>query len=127
MDIDESIEPFSGRLVFHRSDGHIIYDLKIKSGKVSGVQRMDGTERLIAKVVGGRVRFPDREAGPAHQGSDNIDLKWRVQLQQFHVSLSSKEVTLEHMLYGDGLTLENSDIMTAHVLDTLDKIEHLVK
>ena len=127
VDIDEPYRTFSGHLIFHRSDGHIIYDLAIKEGKVSGVQRMDRTEKPIAKVVGGSFDYQSGKLNVLIQGNDTIDQKWRVQLQQFHVDLPSRTVTLEHMLYGDGLTLENSDIMTAHVLDALDKIEHLVK
>ena len=127
VDIDESYVPFSGAVVFHRSDGHIIYDLTIRNRKVNGVQRMDDGRKPIAKVVGGWFDFETGKLDVLIQGSESVDLKWRTQAQQFHVNLSSKTVTLEHMLYGDGLTLENSSIMTEHVLDVLDKVEHLVK
>ena len=122
VDIDQP-EPFSGAIAFHRSDGHILYDLTVNNGQVRGVQRMDGEK----KPIGGWIDYPTGNLSVLIQGGDNIEQKWRSQAQQFHVDLSTKTVTLEHMLYGDGLTLEHSDILTTHVLDALDKTEHLLK
>ena len=122
-----SNEPFSGRIVFHQADGHITYDLAVTNGKVSGCQRMSGADKPIAQIVGGWFDYPQGRLSVLVQCTDEMDPKWRSRAQQFEVDPEGRKVTLKSMLYDFGLTLDNSEIPTAHVLDTLDKTVNLIK
>ncbi len=124
-------EPFSGRIVFHQKLGHVIYDVTVASGVVSGHQFIDSDPKPIADIVGGWFDYKKGRLCLLIQGTaEGIDQKWRSQAQHFSIDLKAKEVTLEHMLYDYGLTADTlPDTPTPrvpHVLDSLDGTVHLV-
>ena len=112
---------FSGRIVFHQRARPLVYDLTVTNGVVTGSQHFGEASESVATVVGGWFEFKTGKLSLLIQGSDSIDFEYRTQAQQFRVDPKSKEVTLEHMLFGDGLTLETTKLLTSHVLDSLKR------
>ena len=121
--------PFSGKIVFHQKDGPVIYNVTVADGQVSGYQSLTFNPKPFAQIVGGWYDFDQGKLSLLIAGTaEGLDPRWRAQAQHFRVDLPGKQLTLEHMLYDYGLTVTSSeDTPTAHVLDSLDRIEHLVK
>ena len=119
-------DPFTGRIVFHQKEGGVSYDVTISNGLVSGRQFL-GSEP-IAKFVGGWFDYKKGRLSLLIQGTDkDLAPEWRSQCQQFSIDLKTKEMTLEHMLYSFGETLDTAQPPpTAHVLDSFDAAVHLV-
>ncbi len=127
--VNEFADPFSGQIVFHQKDGPVVYNVTVTDGQVSGYQSLTFNPAPVAKIVGGWFNFGQGKLSLLIVGTaEGIDPRWRAQAQHFRVDLPARQVTLEHMLYDYGLTVDSSaDTPTAHVLDALDQVEHLVK
>ena len=122
---------FSGKIVFLQKDSNVVYDLTVTHGQVSGYQYWPGEDRPVGRIVGGWFDFGQGQLCLLIQGADHVQARLRSQMQQFHLDVGTREVTMEHSLYEYGLTTENSKFNTAHVLMVLDrvdgKVEHLLK
>lgn len=121
--------PFSGKIVFHQQDGPVVYNVIVADGQVSGYQSLGSNAKPFAQIVGGWFDFQQGKLSLLIVATaEGIDPRWRAQAQHFRVDLPARQVTLEHMLYDYGQTVHSaSDTPTAHVLDALDRVEHLVK
>lgn len=122
------VEPFSGKILFHQEAVGIFYEVTVTKGIVTGgSQHMRDSDKPIAQIVGG---WYDHNAGRLvlliQLTVGELDSQWLSQSQQFHVDVENKQVTLEHMLHGYGLTPENSSVATGHMLDSLDGLVRLV-
>ena len=122
---------FSGKIVFLQKESNVIYDLTVAHGQVSGYQYWPGDDRPVGRIVGGWFDFGEGKLCLLIQGADHVQARLRSQMQQFHLDVGTREVTMEHALYEYGLSTENSKFNTAHVLMVLDRIdgevEHLLK
>ena len=104
------VEPFSGKILFHQESTGVFYEVNIAKGIVTGgLQHMRDSDTPIAQIVGG---WYDHNAGRLvlliQLTSGDLGSRWLSQCQQFYVDLANKQVTLDHMLHGYGLTAENS-------------------
>ena len=118
---------FSGAMAFHDPGGIVKYDLIITKGQVSGWQYWGEDKEPVGKIVGGWFDFDRRRLSVMIQGSDHVQALWRSQLKQFHLDIAAKQVILDYELYDYGKTIENPLVGKPHILDKLDRIEHLVK
>lgn len=118
---------FSGKITFHDAEDRVRYDLTVTNGQVSGWQYLRDDKKPIAQIVGGWFDFDRRRLSLLIQGADHVQAQWRSQLQQFHLDLHHKQVILDHDLHGYGLTNQSAPEGKPNVLDTLDRIEHLMK
>ncbi len=118
---------FSGAMAFHDKGGSVKYDLTITNGQVSGWQYWGDDKEPVGKIVGGWFDFDRRRLSVMIQGSDHTQAVWRSQLKQFHIDIAAKQVLLDYELYDYGQTLERPLVGKPHVLDKLDRIDHLVK
>jgi hypothetical protein len=92
---------------------------------VTGSQHWRGATKPNCRVVGGWFDFQQGTLSLLLQGAEHLDSKWRAQVQQFRINRQTKQVTLEYMLYGYGLSNENTAIQVHHHLDVLDRTENL--
>ncbi len=118
---------FSGEIAFHEANGNVRYDLIITNGQVSGWQHWRDDEKPVGKIVGGWFDFDRRRLSVLIQGADHVEAQWRSQLKQFHIDIAAKQVVLDYELYDYGHRNESSPVGAPHILDKLDRIEHLVK
>ena len=123
---------FSGKIVFRQQETNVIHDLTVTKGQVSGYQLVAGEDQPVGQIVGGWFDFGQQRLSLLLLADDQIKAKLRCQMQQFRVDPDRGEVTMEHALFGYGVTLEASTFQRAHVLLVLDRIdgghvEHLVK
>lgn len=115
---------FSGKIAFHLGD--VSYDLTVDKGQVSGWQRWSGQDRPVGQITGGWFDDGRGRLSVYIQGADHVEARWRSQLKQFHLDVPAREVILDHELYGYGKTVEAPLVGKAHILDTLDRVEHLI-
>lgn len=116
-------DQFTGKIVFHQKDGPTVYDVTLTDGRVSGHEFLGSDPEPIADIVGGWFDHQKGRLSLLIQVTANrVDDRWRSQAQHFKVDPKTKEVTLEHMLYDYGTTLDNAqeNLVTAHILDTFD-------
>ena len=118
---------FTGKIVFHDPFGNTTYDLTVTKGQVSGWQRWRGEDRPVGRVVGGWFDLDQGKLCVMLQGADHVQATWRSQIKQFHLDLPKKEVILDYELYDYGQTVEPPLVGRPHVLDVLDRIQHLVE
>ncbi len=110
-------DAFSGKLRFHQNGGKLIYDLVIDHGRVHGTEHFGDADHAVAHIVGGWYDREGKTLSLLIEGSDGANERWRVQAQQFTLNPEEKTLTLEHALYGKGLTSENSKLTIDHTLD----------
>lgn len=122
------VEPFSGKILFHQNAGPVFYEVNVAKGIVTGgVQHMRDSDTPIAQIVGGWYDHGSGRLSLLIQLTPGeLDSRWLSQCQQFHVDLAGKQVTLEHMLHGYGLTTENDGLAIEHTLDSMDGLVRLV-
>jgi hypothetical protein len=113
-------DAFSGKIRFHQSGGKLTYDLTVDHGRVNGTEHFGDADRPVAHIVGGWFDRDGETLSLLIEGSDGANERWRVQAQQFTVNPEAKTVTMEHALYGKGLTSENSKLTIDHTLDLLE-------
>ena len=118
---------FTGKILFHDPFGNTTYDLTVTKGEVSGWQRWRGTEKPVGEIVGGWFDFDQGKLSLLMQGADHVQATWRSQIKQFHLDLPKKELTLDYELYDYGQTVEPPLVGRPHVLDALDRVQHLVE
>lgn len=94
---------------------------------MSGWQHWRDDEKPVAKVVGGWFDFDRRRLSVLIQGAGHVEAQWRSQLKQFHIDIPKRQVILDNELYDYGHRNEGSPVGKPHILDKLDRIEHLVK
>lgn len=82
------------------------------------MQHFANPREPVANILGGWFDSQSGRLCLLIQGSKVLDEKWCSQAQHFRIDRAQKEVTLEHALYGYGLTLDPS-MMTAHELDEM--------
>lgn len=118
---------FSGDMAFHDSAGNVRYELTITNGQVSGSQYWRDDKEPVAKIVGGWFDFERRRLSVLIQGADHTQAQWRSQLKQFHLDIGKRQVVCDYDLYDYGRHNESLSTSAPHILDKLDRIEHLVK
>ena len=118
---------FSGAMAFHDSDGNVHYELTVTNGQVSGNQYWRDDKEPVAKIVGGWFDFERRRLSVLIQGADHTQAQWRSQIKQFHLVIGKRQVVCDYDLYDYGRHNESLSTAAPHILDKLDRIEHLVK
>ena len=118
---------FSGKMVFHDNLGNVRYDLTVTNGQVTGAQYWKDEAKPVGEIVGGWFDFERGRLSVLIQGADHVRATWRSQMKQFHLDLPARQLTLEYELYNYGETREPLLLTSPHILDVLDRVEHLVK
>jgi hypothetical protein len=109
-----------GKIKFHQKGGSLTYEVVISNGVVTaGIQHFANPREPVANLVGGWFDAPSGRLCLLVQASKVLDEKWRSQAQHFRLDSNKKTVTLEHVLYDYGRTLDPS-MMTEHVLDEVE-------